>query len=689
MNDQNPLIGNLELPKYDQIKAEHVEVAVRQLVKEAEADLSHIETNHTATWETLIEPLENLTRKIQACWHPVSHLLSVSNSTDMREAYEKVQGDMVLLGLRISQSAKIFEGLKKIQNSASWTQLTRAQQRVIENQIRDNRLSGIELTGEAKDQFNAISKELSKLAQGFSNNVMDATKDFSLTIENIDDVKGMPFSFLSLASQSWNQKSKEQSSTPEKGPWLVTLDYPSFGPFLQHGPNRELREKVYRSSVTKASKGKFDNSHHITKILELKSQLCSLLGYSTYAEMSVASKMAPDVDAVEKLLNELRDASRKPSRDELAELQKFAKTKGLNDDLKPWDVPYYSEQLRTEKFDYSEDEVRQYFQYPVVLEGLFSLVKLLFNVKIEKETKPVEVWHKDVAFYNVLDADGQKIAAFYIDPYSRPENKRGGAWMNVCIDRGQSKGNTITPVAYLVCNNTPPVGNNPSLMTFREVETLFHEFGHGLQHMLTTVDHVSVAGINGVEWDAVELPSQFMENWCYHKDTLMGLTKHIETNKKLPDELFDKISSARTFLSASAMVRQLLFGLVDIELHHRYTPSKSSESVFEVNQRIAKETLALVPLPEDRFLCSFSHIFAGGYSAGYYSYKWAEVLSADAFSAFEETGLKNDDEIRKMGHKFKETVLSLGGGEDPMKVFKAFRGREPKTEPLLRHSGLL
>ncbi|HEY9736906.1 MAG TPA: M3 family metallopeptidase, partial [Trichocoleus sp.] len=462
------------------------------------------------------------------------------------------------------------------------------------------------------------------------------------------------------------------------------------GPFLQHSRRRDLREQVYRAFITRASEGELNNTPNIEQILALRQEMAQLLGYSTFAELSIARKMAPSVAAIEQLMEELRSASYDTAVKELDALRAFAKDKGAAeaDDLKQWDTAFWAERMREEKYGLNDEELRPYFPLPQVLDGLFTLAHRLFGIRITPADGEAPVWHPDVRYFQVAGEAGEPIAHFYLDPYSRSAEKRGGAWMDECVNRGKLGTSVRLPVAYLVCNQAPPVDGKPSLMTFRDVETLFHEFGHGLQHMLTTVDFPGASGINNVEWDAVELPSQFMENWCYHRDTLLKLARHYETGEPLPEELYRKIVAARSFMAGSTVLRQVNFGWLDIELHHRYQPG-GSETIKDVRDRISAKTSVLKPLPEDAFLCAFGHIFAGGYAAGYYSYFWAEVLSADAFSAFEEAGLENDGAIAEIGRRFRDTVLSLGGSRHPMEVFKAFRGREPSTEALLRHRGLV
>lgn len=689
MAAQNPLLKNLGLPHFHQIHPDHVVPAVREIIRESLDRVSKLEKNLQPTWEGVMKPLEEISREISGVVGPVTHLLGVKNSEELRQAYQTVQGEIVDLSLRISQSEPIFNAMKKLQEGPDWARLLPAQKRIVEESVRNARLSGIELKGEKKERFNTISKRLSELSTKFSNNVLDATKAFSMVVENKADMEGMPQSFKAMAAQSYNMKNKGSAATADGGPWLVTLDFPSFGPFMQHNRNRALREKMYRASITKASAKDWDNTKLIEEILKLRREKAQLLGFKSFADLSLATKMARDVGAVDSLEEELLVASKPFAEKEFKELQEFAKKSGLNDNLQNWDISFYAERLREQKYAYTDEELRPYFPMPKVLNGLFALVEKLFSVKIKRSSDPVETWHPDVTFYDVFDGNNEKIASFFLDPYSRPENKRGGAWMDTCIDRGVYRGERFIPVAYLVCNGRPPVDGKPSLMDFSEVETLFHEFGHGLQHMLTRVDFLSAAGINGIEWDAVELPSQFMENWCYHQPTLMGLTSHVDTGEQLPVELFEKIKAAKNYRAASIMLRQLHFGMVDMELHDRFTADDTADKVWDINREISRKVLVLQPLPEDRFLCSFSHIFAGGYAAGYYSYKWAEVLSADAFSAFEEAGLDDAKKVAEVGKRFRETVLALGGSEPPAEVFRKFRGRDPKTDALLRHSGLV
>ncbi|MGB7440733.1 MAG: M3 family metallopeptidase [Coleofasciculaceae cyanobacterium] len=688
----NPLLICKGLPPFAAIKPEHVVPAMTQLLVELDEELNNLEAKVTPSWDGLVEPLDRITERLSWSWGIVSHLMGVQNSPELREADEKVQPQVVQFINKLSQSKPLYQAFKALQDGVGWQNLEPVQQRIVETAIREAELSGIGLKGKKRERFNKIQLELAELATKFSNHVLDATKAFSMTLTTQEEVEGLPPSLLSLSAQA-ARAAGEEKATPEKGPWRISLDYPSYVPFMQHSTRRDLREKLYKAFISRATSGELNNTPLIERILELRQQEAKLLGFESYAELSLASKMAPNVAAVEALLEELRQASYNAAAQELAELREFAATKGAEEakDLKHWDISFWSERQREEKFAFSAEELRPYFPLPQVLEGLFSLVKRLFGITVTAADGQAPVWHEDVRYFQIADEAGSPIAYFYLDPYSRPAQKRGGAWMDECINRAKiteaGQVTTRLPVAYLVCNQTPPVDGKPSLMNFSEVETLFHEFGHGLQHMLTRVDYPGAAGINNVEWDAVELPSQFMENWCYDQSTLMGMAKHYQTGEPLPEHYYQKLLAARNYMSGTSMLRQLHFAFIDIELHHRYQPS-GEETPSQVRHRIAKTTMILSPLPEDNFLCAFSHIFAGGYSAGYYSYKWAEVLSADAFAAFEDAGLDNEEAIAATGKRYRDTVLALGGGLHPMEVFKAFRGREPSTEPLLRYSGL-
>lgn len=690
---KNTLLIGKGLPPFESIKSEDVVPAITGLLIELEQELINLEATVKPTWNDLVEPLQKLEDRLTWSWGIVGHLMGVKNSPELRKAYNEIQPKVVEFINKLNQSQPIYQAFKNLSNSDSWENLDVGQKRIVEAAIKDAELSGVSLEGEKRENFNAIELELAELSNKFSNNVLDATKAFSLTLTKKEEVDSLPPSLLSLAAQAARDDGAE-NATAENGPWRITLDYPSFIPFMQHCKKRELREQLYKASISRASSEELNNYPLIQRILELRQEKTKILGFNSYAELSLATKMAPSVAAVEKLLEELRSVSYDAAVKELEELKQFAASKNAPEanDFKRWDMSFWSERLREEKFSFTVEELRPYFPLPQVLDGLFSLVKRIFGINITAADGEAPLWHEDVRYFQISDETNTPIAYFYLDAYSRPAEKRGGAWMDECINRAKivENGQKILrlPVAYLQCNQTPPVDGKPSLMSFSEVETLFHEFGHGLQHMLTTVDYGGAAGINNVEWDAVELPSQFMENWCYDRSTLFGMAKHYETGETLPEHYYQKLLAAKNYMSGSGMLRQLHFALVDIELHHRYQVG-GKETVVELRRRVAETTTVLPILPEDAFLCAFSHIFAGGYAAGYYSYKWAEVLSADAFAAFEEAGLGNQQAIAICGKRFRDTVLALGGSLHPMEVFKTFRGREPNTEPLLRHSGLV
>lgn len=686
----NPILQTAGIPAYNAIEAEHIQPGITEMLSRAAKLLQAAEEETQDGWNHLMAPLEKIDLLYEYGWSPVEHLLSVVNTDELRQAHEAVLPDVVTLGLKIGQSRPIYDRMCRLRDSDAWQQLSECRQRILTRAIQNAELSGIGLDGPDQEKFNQNQQRLSQLATDFSNHVLDATKSFHLDITDPQDAEGLPASFRRMASAAWAQAEEHQDSesTPESGPWRVTLDAPSFGPFMEHCRSRALRETVYRAYISRASSGETNNEPLIAEILALRKEQAALLGFENYAELSLSRKMAGSPERVDTMFDQLLDASLTQGRSELDEITQYANSHGQDGALAHWDVAFWAERLREERYAFTDEQLRPYFSLDRVLDGLFDLCRRLFGITVRRADDEAPMWHDDVRFYEIDGEDGQCIAAFYLDPYSRPENKRGGAWMNDCIARSVTESETRLPIAHLVCNGTPPVGDVPSLMTFREVETLFHEFGHGLQHMLTVIDDRDASGINGVEWDAVELPSQFMENWCYHRPTLLGMAVHHETGETLPDDLFRRICAARTWRAASAMLRQVQFGMTDMRLHSVFDPH-GSESAFDVFQRISEATSPMPALPENRFLCSFQHIFAGGYAAGYYSYKWAEVLSADAFGAFEEAGLDDEAAVAETGRRFRDTVLALGGSRHPMEIFREFRGREPKVDALLRHSGLL
>ncbi|CAH8270687.1 unnamed protein product [Arabidopsis lyrata] len=688
----NPLLQNFDFPPFDSVDAHHVRPGVRALLQQLEAELEQLEKTVEPSWPKLVEPLEKIIDRLSVVWGMINHLKAVKDTPELRAAIEEVQPEKVKYQLRLGQSKPIYNAFKAIRESPDWKSLSEARQRLVEAQIKEAVLSGIALEDDKREDFNKIEQELEKLSHKFSENVLDATKKFEKLITDKKEIEGLPPSALGLFAQAAVSKGHE-NATADTGPWLITLDAPSYLPVMQHAENRSLREEVYRAYLSRASSGDLDNTAIIDQILKLRLEKAKLLGYRNYAEVSMATKMAT-VEKADELLEKLRSASWDPAVQDIEDLKSFAKNQGAAeaDSLTHWDITFWSERLRESKYDINEEELRPYFSLPKVMDALFGLAKTLFGIDVVPADGVAPVWNSDVRFYCVKDSSGNPTAYFYFDPYSRPSEKRDGAWMDEVFSRSRvmaQKGSSVRlPVAQMVCNQTPPVGDKPSLMTFREVETVFHEFGHALQHMLTKEDEGLVAGIRNIEWDAVELPSQFMENWCYHRDTLMSIAKHYQTGETLPENVYKKLLAARTFRAGSLSLRQLKFATVDLELHTKYMPG-GTETIYDVDQRVSIKTQVIPPLPEDRFLCSFSHIFAGGYAAGYYSYKWAEVLSADAFSAFEDAGLDDIKAVKETGQRFRNTILALGGGKAPLKVFVEFRGREPSPEPLLRHNGLL
>lgn len=686
MKHDNPLLQSSGVPRFNEISPKHIEPAITKVLDEAKANLKTLESNIIPTWDGLIKPLEEIGKPFEYAWEPIGHLLNVKNSDDLRDAHEKMLPKVVEFSLRAGQSKPIYDGLVAIRDGEEWDNLDDAQKRVIELKIRDAKHSGVGLEGEEKERFNEISKRLSQLGNDFSNNVLDATKAYEMIVLEKNDTEGWPDTLKQLSSHGYNQTKKTDKSTPEEGPWRISLEAPIVVPFLRHSRVRRQRERILKAYVTRADRGEHDNKPLIMEILKLKKEKAKILGYESYAELSLASKMAPNVESVQRMFTELFDASKPHQIMEFSELVSLAKESGQDEPLKNWDTAFWSERLKEKKFQFTDDELRPYFPMPKVLEGMFGLTQYLFGVEINESEEESYKWNNDVQFFEVSE-NGEKIASFYLDAYSRPGEKRGGAWMDNCLDRRVVDGKIRLPVVYLNANGTPPIGEKPSLMSFGEVTTLFHEFGHGLQGMLTKIDYTDVSGINGVEWDAVETASQFMENWCYHKPILRSISGHWETGDPLPDDLVEKLLDSKVYMAASAMLRQLMFGMIDMELHSTFDPEGETHP-FDVHRKYATKTNILEPMEEDHFLCAFAHIFAGGYAAGYYSYKWAEVLSADLYSAFEFTGFEDLEAQKAMGKKFRETFLALGGSVDPMKVFKDFMGREPSTEALLRHNKL-
>lgn len=678
----NPLLEVHELPPFSAIRPEHVEPAISQLI---DANRKHLQdllsSLEQPTWDSLVAPLEAQGDLLDQAWAPVSHLNAVCNNEALRTAYNNSLALLTEYGTEVSQNVELYSAYQKLADSEEYARLTQAQKQAVDNALRDFRLGGVALDGEQKKRFGAIQKRLSELSTQFSNNVLDATQAWYKHFTDAEPLAGLPESALAQAAQAAAQK--------QLSGYVVTLDFPSYLAVMMYADNRALREEIYTAFVTRASaEGKkadgssaaeWDNSAIITETLALRHELAQLLGFNNYAERSLATKMAESPRQVLDFLNELAQKSRPLAERDIQELRDFAATQGCSD-LQPWDMTYYSEKLRVEKYAISQEELRPYFPAERVISGMFEVVKRLYSIDIV-QVAAFDSWHPDVRFYHVYK-NGEQIASFYLDLFAR-EHKRGGAWMADCRVRRRTESGTQLPVAFLTCNFTPPVGDKPSLLTHDEVTTLFHEFGHGLHHMLTQIDVAAVSGINGVAWDAVELPSQFLENWCWEPEAIPLISAHYQTAESLPQPLLDKMLAAKNFQSGMQMVRQLEFALFDFRLHAEYDPAKPQDPQTVLDQ--VRREVAVVPAPAfNRFQNSFSHIFAGGYAAGYYSYKWAEVLSADAFSRFEEEGIFN----AQTGESFLREILQQGGSKAPMELFINFRGREPSIAALLRHSGL-
>ncbi|WP_237059869.1 M3 family metallopeptidase [Microbulbifer sediminum] len=670
----NPLSENAFLPPFDRLQPEHAEPAVRELIDDCRKTLRA--GLRQPGWDTTLAPLEEAEDRLSRAFSPVSHLNSVL-SGDWRAPYEAALAEVTAYSTEQGQNRELYEVYRDIADSTEFEQWPPARRQMIRLGLRDFRLGGVALDGEERERFAADKRRLAELSSRFANNVLDATNAWTYHTGDVEELAGLPATAIAAAEEAARNRDQEG--------WTITLDGPCYLAVMTHADNRDLRERVYRAFVSRASDvgpqgGTFDNSAVMEEILALRAEQAQLLGFNNYAELSIARKMAPDVETVTRFLEDLAARARPAAEREFSELQEYARKNLDLEHLHPWDVPWAAEKLKQSRYAVSQEALRPYFPFPRVLEGLFAVVEKLFAVSVEEDTS-VPVWHRDVQFFWLL-RDGERIAGFYLDPFAR-ERKRGGAWMDTVTTRRQGAKGLQLPVAYLVCNFSPATGDTPSLLTHNEVTTLFHEFGHGLHHMLTQVDVAAVSGINGVAWDAVELPSQFLENWCWEPEAIPMISGHYKTGAALPQALQDKMLAARNFQSAMFTVRQLEFALFDFLLHSRPDGSTAQEI-----QRLLDEVrarVAVVPvITDNRFQHSFSHIFAGGYAAGYYSYKWAEVLSADAFSLFEENGIFDRD----TGQHFLRSILEQGGSRDALDLFTEFRGREPRIDALLRHSGI-
>lgn len=670
----NPLLNRDTLPSFSKIKHDHVTSAVDTIITENKQAINQIELNSAnPSWENFVIPLEIIDEKLSRVWSQIGHLNSVVNSEELRREYNKNLGKISHYYSELAQNSKIFTGFKNLTLKKNYSKLSVIQKKIVNDELVGFKLGGIDLSTKKQNTFKEIKSSLSKLSAKFEENLLDSVNAFNLHITSKDILSGLPTNILKTAQLTANENKK-------KG-WVFTLDFPTYIPLMQYADNRQLRQDMYYAYATKASElsnKKLDNTSHINEILKLKLQLANILGFEDYASMSLTTKMAKSSDQIIQFLNSLARKAKPFATEDMHDLEEIGARYNINK-IEAWDIAYLSEKIKMEKFNFSDLDVKNYFPKPKVLNGLFNLVRRLYGITITRVK--TDVWHKDVEFYQIHNHRHKLIGQFYLDLYAR-KNKRGGAWMDEAVSKFNFNGLESIPAAYLTCNFSSPSRGRPAYFTHDEVITLFHEFGHGLHHLLTDITHYSVAGIKSVEWDAVELPSQFMENFCWEWSVIKDMTEHSDTKKTMPKILFNKMIEAKNFQSGLQTLRQVEFALFDITLHSSYKPASGK---FLAHLEKIRASVAVAKPPNwNRFPHSFSHIFAGGYAAGYYSYKWAEVLSADAYSLFEETGIFS----KKIGNKFKNEILGRGGSRPAIKSFEAFRGRKPKIDALLKHSGL-
>jgi len=672
----NSLLDFSGLPRFTEFKPEFVAPAISQLLADVRAVTERVTGDESEpTWDTFVTPLDNAIERLRRAWGQVAHLNAVMNSTQLREVYNETLPKVTQLFTELAQNESLFRRYKALRASAAFPALSEAQRKFVENELRDFRLGGADLAPGDKAEFGKNAQELAKLSSRFNDNVLDETNAFELLVTDKNDLAGLPGDAVEAARKAAKNENKDG--------WKFTLHAPSYLPVLQYADNRALRERLYRAFVTRASEFgplEHDNTPLIVEILKLRRRQAQLLGYEDYAQLSLEPKMADSPRQVLDFLTEFAARARPYAQRDLDELKSFARDELGLAPLESWDVAYASEKLRVARYAFSDQEIKQYFPEPKVLEGMFGVVQKLYGIGIAEEEAPR--WHDDVRFFAIRDHNGELLGRFYMDLHARP-SKRGGAWMDDAITRRRKADGLQTPVAYLNCNFSSPVGDKPALLTHDEVITLFHEFGHGLHHLLTRVDVLGVSGINGVEWDAVELPSQFMENFCWEWNVLKEMTQHVDTAVPLPRELFDKMLAARNFQVGMQTLRQIEFSMFDMNIHHQYDPG-GPVTPMQVLDEVRTQVAVMIPPSYNRFPNGFSHIFGGGYAAGYYSYKWAEVLSADAYSEFEEHGVLEGS----VGSRFRDEILAMGGSRPALESFVAFRGREPSIDALLRHSGM-
>ena len=671
----NPVLYRESLPLFDRIEPDHISPAIESILNEANALIHSLKKMSIPTsWGNFVEPIEIISEKISRAWGQIEHLNAVVNSDSLRKAYNDNLIKLTEFYTNLSQDESLYKKYQSLKDSEVFKALTPSQKRIIDNVLREFKLGGAELNETDKKRFKVIQEKLAKLSTQFEENILDATNEFSIFVDHLDELTGIPEENI--------KKARAEAKEDKKEGYKFTLHFPSYLPVMQYADSRALREKLYHAYATRASElasPKFDNTNLIEEILALRYESSQLLGFKHFTEMSLVTKMAKSSEEVITFLMDLANKAKPFALKDMEELKSFAKTLKI-EKLEAWDIAYVSEKLREAKYSFSENEVKQYFPEHRVLKGLFKVVETIFKLKIIKSDAPT--WHKDVSFYSIKNENDELVGQFYFDLYAR-NHKRGGAWMDEAISRYKNSLGSSHPVAFLTCNFSSPSDNKPALFSHDDVITLFHEFGHGLHHMLTKVDDYSISGIKGVEWDAVELPSQFMENFCWEWDVVKHMTEHVDNKNTLPKSLFDKMIEAKNFQSGMQTLRQIEFSLFDIRLHTEYS-DQNKINPLKLLETIRDEIAVVRPPSWNRFPNSFSHIFAGGYAAGYYSYKWAEVLASDAFSLFEEEGILSSH----AGQKFQNEVLSKGGSRPAMESFVAFRGREPTVDALLRHSGM-
>lgn len=687
----NPLLCDQGLIDYAAVQPEHIVPAIQARLADAQSRLSALESAPPAQAPALLRAIESLGDGLGRAWGAVSHLMSVANSPALREAHQTVQPAVVAFWSSVSQSQGLHAALVSARQALG-NDGDPVLTRILDTEIKDFVHGGVGLPPEARARFSAIRQELAQASTSFANHHLDSTKAWCEMVSDPAQMAGVPARVRAMCAAAARERGEEQANA-ENGPWALTLDAPVLQPLLQHAQQRDLRQRLHQAFSTRASEGEHDNRPLIRKILNLRQELAGLLGFDSYAELSLDSKMAPSVAAVDELLDALVSAATPHAKADLNAMAELAAADGISGPLRAWDIPFYAERLRERRLDLNEEALRAYFPLDRVLSGLFAMLEGYFDIQVKAADGEAPVWHPDVRFFRIFDGNGKNIAAFYLDAYARPGAKRSGAWMNGITSRsshlpgGMVVDGVRIPVAVLVTNAPQPSADTPSLLGWREVETLFHECGHGLQHMLTTVDTSLAAGIHKVEWDAVELPSQFLENWCYHPPTLERISAHYQSGEPLPAAEAKRLIAARHFNQGWMTLRQCTFARMDLRLHHGFQPGGNDDAIA-LQAQVTAQTMPIPAEDYDHFLCSFAHLFAGGYGAGYYSYKWAEVLAADAWGAFEDVGLDNDVALRATAQRFRDTVLALGGSVHPMQVFIAFRGREPQPDALIRLCGL-